>query len=126
VPRRAAAAARRAPRTRQRRDPRRPRPARESIHLGREPRDTRRDRDRASTCVLPRRPRARNRGDAHHRAKENRMTRPRRVLAALAVAASSLAVLSACSLISFGPPERLDSTPTGERVAPELEPYYSQ
>lgn len=54
------------------------------------------------------------------------MTRPRRILAAVAVAASALVVLSACSLINFRPPERLESTPTGEAVAPELEPFYSQ
>jgi len=35
-------------------------------------------------------------------------------------------VLTACSLITIRPPERLESTPTGEAVAAELQPYYSQ
>ena len=54
------------------------------------------------------------------------MSRPR-IVAATAVGAAVGLVLSGCSLISlFGPETPGGSTPTGEDVAAELEPYYTQ
>lgn len=52
------------------------------------------------------------------------MTRARRVLAA--VAAATVLATSGCAIPSFIGPGSDHSEPTGEKVAAELEPYYSQ
>ena len=52
------------------------------------------------------------------------MTRVRRTLGALAAAA--VLVTSGCAIPSFSGPSSDSSEPTGEKVAAELEPYYSQ
>lgn len=49
-----------------------------------------------------------------------------RLASATAVALGIVVALSSCSLVVTSEPERLDSTPTGETVAPELQSYYSQ
>lgn len=49
-----------------------------------------------------------------------------RMIAGLALALSATVVLSSCTLVSVKEPPRLTSTPTGESVAPDLQPYYSQ
>ncbi len=47
-------------------------------------------------------------------------------LAALAAATALLVTLSGCTTWFLPPAPRTTSTPTGEEVAPELEPFYSQ
>lgn len=49
-----------------------------------------------------------------------------RLTAVVALAVSVTIAVSSCSLIVFGEPPRLTSTPTGEVVAPELRYFYSQ
>lgn len=51
--------------------------------------------------------------------------RPRRGLAAVAGAVAALLALSGCAPSFFGSPQP-DSTPTGEHVDAELEPFYTQ
>ncbi|HRQ00801.1 MAG TPA: alpha/beta fold hydrolase, partial [Terrimesophilobacter sp.] len=49
-----------------------------------------------------------------------------RLFPAVTIAVSALVALASCSLILTPEPERTESTPTNETVAPELQDYYSQ